>query len=93
VLDCIEEFRAPAVDRAVLSLVNKGAGLALDGEGRLDAPTRKLLAGKVLERLESPTRYTGKQQTLRAVLQAQTRQLATFLRGERAAYAPYLASL
>jgi CRISPR-associated protein Cas1 len=90
VLDLIEEFRAAAVDRAVLSLVNKGGALALDEKGRLDASTRKMLASKVWERLDAPTRYEGKQQTLGNVLQAQARRLATFLRGDRAAYEPFV---
>lgn len=91
-LDLIEEFRAPAVDRAVLSLVNKGSPLAIDEKGRLDDPTRKLLADKVLERLAAPVRYAGKQTTVQSAIQAQARRLAVFLRGERGEYEPFVAN-
>jgi CRISPR-associated protein Cas1 len=91
-LDLIEEFRAPAVDRAVLSLVNKGSPLGVDEKGRLDDPTRKLLADKVLERLDAPVRYAGKQTTVRSAIQAQARRLAVFLRGERGEYEPFVAN-
>lgn len=91
VLDLIEEFRAAAVDRAVLSLVNKGSALAVDDKGRLDEATRRQLADKVLDRLDSPVRYAGRQNTLRSALQAQARHLAVFLRGERQDYTPFVA--
>ncbi len=92
VLDLIEEFRAAVVDRAVLSLVNKGTAIVQDDKGRLDEPTRKAIAAKVLERLESPVRHGGKQRTLRSVLQDQARHLATFLRGDRGTYEPFVAN-
>jgi len=92
VLDLIEEFRAAAVDRAILGIVNKGSSLALDDKGKLDPPTRKLLADKVLERLDAPVRYAGKQNTLRSVMQSQARHLAVFLRGDRTEYEPFVAN-
>ncbi len=92
VLDLIEEFRTAAVDRAMLGLVNKGSALAVDERGKLDPPTRRLIADKVLERLDAPVRYQGKQNTLRSALQSQARHLAVFLRGERAEYQPFVAN-
>ena len=92
VLDLIEEFRAPVVDRAILGLVNKGSSLVMDERGKLDPPTRKLLADRVIERLEAPVRYAGKQSTLRSVLQSQARHLAVFLRGDRPEYEPFVAN-
>jgi CRISPR-associated protein Cas1 len=92
VLDLIEEFRAAVVDRAVLGLVNKGTTLAVDERGRLDDGSRKALAGKVLERLDSPVRYAGRQASLRSALQAQARHLAVYLRGDRAEYEPFVAN-
>lgn len=92
VLDVIEEFRTAAVDRAMLGLVNKGSPLVLDEKGKLDPPTRKLIAEKVLERLDAPVRYAGRQTTLRSALQSQARHLAVFLRGERAEYQPFVAN-
>lgn len=92
VLDFIEEFRAAGVDRAVLSIVNKGSALVVDERGRLEEATRKLLATKVLERLDSPVRFGGKQTTVRSAIQSQARRLAVFLRGERAEYEPFVAN-
>jgi CRISPR-associated protein Cas1 len=92
VLDLIEEFRAPVVDRTLLSIVNRGMAIELDADGRLSQPTRRLIAERVLERLDGPERYEGKRHKLSAILQMQARHLATYLRGEREAYTPYLAS-
>lgn len=91
VLDLIEEFRAPVVDRVILGIVGQGMALAQDEEGRLDMGIRRVIAGRVLERLEdSSERYEGKKQKLRWILQSQARHLAAFLRGERPTYPPFL---
>lgn len=92
VLDLIEEFRAPVVDRTLLSIVNRGTAIELEEEGRLSQPTRRTIAERVLDRLERPERYEGKRHRLGAILQMQARYMATYLRGEREAYTPYLAS-
>lgn len=92
VLDLIEEFRAPVVDRAVLGLVGRGTALKQDAEGLLTLETRRAIAGRVLQRLEESTeRYEGKRQKLRWILQSQARHVATFLRGERSEYRPFMA--
>src|SRR5512145_431746 len=61
-LDFIEEFRQPVVDRTVFGLVNKGVRLEQDPEGRrrFTPETAKMLATKILERLESNEPYEGK---------------------------------
>jgi len=92
VLDLIEEFRQAAVDRTIFALANKGVRLAQDERGRLEKETRRKIAEKVLHRLESPARYEKRRLPLRAILQSQARHLATFLRGERAKYRPFVAS-
>ncbi len=91
-LDFIEEFRQPVVDRTVFGLVNKGVKLEQDERGLLTTETRRMLAEKILGRLESVEPYEKKKHPLRAILQSQARHLATFLRGERAAYEPFVAS-
>ncbi len=91
VLDLIEEFRAPVVDRAILGLIGQGVPLRRDDEGWLARETRRAIAERVLHRLEESTeRYERKRQKLRWILQSQARHLATYLRGERAAYRPFL---
>jgi CRISPR-associated protein Cas1 len=92
VLDLIEEFRAPAVDRTILGLVNKGVKIEQDEQGFLTETTRRFLAEKILARLESQERYEKKRHPLRAIIQMQARHLATYVRGERETYEPFLAS-
>lgn len=91
VLDLIEEFRAPVVDRTVLGLANKRTQLAQDEKGLLTLETRRLLAERVLARLETAERYERKRQPLRVIIQSQARHIATFVRGDRAQYKPFLA--
>lgn len=92
VLDAIEEFRQAVVDRTVVAFVNKGSTLDQDDAGLLTEQVRRRLAEKVLERLEATELYEGKRQALRIILQLQARHAATFLRGERAVYQPFVAS-
>lgn len=88
-LDFIEEFRPVVVDRVIFGLANKGVNFEQDDEKMLTKETRRLLAEKVNERLDSEAAYEGKQHPLRAILQSQARHLATFLRGERLTYEPF----
>ena len=85
VLDFVEVFRQPVVDRAVLASLGKGFEPSLDEEGRLDQVTRRKVADRVLTRLEDTEPYGGKKQHVRAIVQMEARALATALRGE----APY----
>ncbi|MGH2523771.1 MAG: CRISPR-associated endonuclease Cas1, partial [Anaerolineales bacterium] len=93
-LDFIEEFRQPVVDRTVFGLANKGVKFEQDPEGRkrFTPETARMLAAKILDRLESAEPYEGKRQALRTIVQSQARHLATFLRGERASYEPFVCS-
>ena len=93
VLDLIEEFRQPVVDRAVFALLNQRVALAQDGRGRLDEPTRAALARRVNERLESDEPYAParKRLRLRTILQTQARRLAVSVRGEGRAYEAWVA--
>ncbi len=89
-LDLIEEFRQAVVDRTLIGQVNRGFAIGHDDDGRLDADSRKRIANKVLERMESTELYEGKRQPLRHILQCQARHIATFVRGERAEYTPFV---
>lgn len=91
VLDLIEEFRQPIVDRAVIALVNKRLVIEQDEDARLLETTRMKIIEKIRERIESTEMYEKKRQTLRYILQNQARHLACFLRGEREQYNPFLA--
>jgi CRISPR-associated protein Cas1 len=89
VLDLIEEFRQPVVDRTVFGLLNRGVKLAVE-EGRLTDASRRLLAQRVSERLEGEEPYAGKRHKLRTIIQLQARRIATHVRGE-ATYRPWIA--
>jgi CRISPR-associated protein Cas1 len=89
-LDVQEEFRQAVVDRTLIGLVNRGFAIDHDEEGRLDRPTRKRIAEKILERMDSTELYEGKRQPLRHILQQQARHIATFVRRERPAYEPFV---
>lgn len=82
VLDLVEEFRQPVADRTILGLVSRRERLKME-EGLLDGPSRKLVAQKVLERLDSEVAFEGKRRKVRSVIQLQARHLAVALRGER----------
>ena len=86
VLDLIEEFRQPVVDRTVFALLNRGTAIELDDKGRLTETSRQALIGKILERLEKPEKAGQKKLPLRFIIQNQARQMATFVRGDRPRY-------
>jgi CRISPR-associated protein Cas1 len=81
ILDMVEEFRQPVVDRTVIAYVNLGTTIGMK-EGLLDADTRKSIADKIIERLMATEPYQGKQYQIRSIIQMQARRLAGFLRGE-----------
>jgi len=81
VLDLVEEFRQPVVDRTVIANVNTGQKTKMEG-GLLDATTRKEFSSKILKRLESRETYQGKKYQIRSIIQIQARRLASFLRGD-----------
>lgn len=88
VLDFMEEFRQPIVDRALFSLLNKGfTPQAADGE--LSRDTRLAILQAVQDRLSSTDRYENKRCQLRTILQRQAHHLATYFRGERV-YKPFV---
>ena len=81
VLDFVEEFRQPVVDRAVIAGFTKGGAIRVQG-GMLDEASKKAVANAVIERLDSEATFRGKRYRLRSIIQIQARALATFLRRE-----------
>jgi CRISPR-associated protein Cas1 len=81
VLDLVEEFRQPVVDRTVIAHINLGEAVTLKG-GMLDEETRSRYAAKILERLESTETVKGKKFQIKSIIQMQARSLCTFLRRE-----------
>ena len=91
VFDAIEEFRQVIVDRTIVGMVNKRIKLELDEKGLLVEKARRTIAEKVLARLDAAERYERKRQPFRVIIQNQARHIATFVRGDRPAYEPFIA--
>lgn len=91
VLDLTEEFRQIVVDRVVIGLALKQAKLKLEEEHLLDRATRRFIAERVLKRFDAAERYEGKRHPLRHIIQMQARHIATFVRGDRDEYTPFVA--
>jgi CRISPR-associated protein Cas1 len=87
VLDMVEEFRQPVVDRAILTWLNKGGRLTVV-KGMLDGASREAVASRVLLRLNSTERHRGKNHEIRSIVQMQARRAASALRGLRT-YRPF----
>ncbi|HEV2499337.1 MAG TPA: CRISPR-associated endonuclease Cas1 [Terriglobia bacterium] len=87
ILDLVEEFRQPVVDRTVIAFVNLSQKIEMK-EGLLDEDTRRAIAEKVLERLASTEPYRGQHYQIRSIIQMQARALVSFLRG-KAPYKPF----
>ncbi|MDY6934029.1 MAG: CRISPR-associated endonuclease Cas1 [Spirochaetota bacterium] len=82
VLDFIEEFRQPVVDRGVVSIFNKSKNSIKVKEGLLDDNSRKFLAARITANLESEVDFKGQRISLNSVIQKQARGIASFLRGD-----------
>jgi CRISPR-associated protein Cas1 len=70
VLDLVEEFRQPVVDRAILSAVNLGINVRMEN-GLLDRESREMVGARVCDRLVSAERHQGKEYQLRSIIQMQ----------------------
>jgi CRISPR-associated protein Cas1 len=89
VLDMMEEFRQPVVDRPLLAAWGRGWKVEMEapegedeGTPLLTRETRQAIAERVRERLEAAAPYDGKRQTLKNIIQLQARRLAVVVRGE-----------
>ncbi|MDM8519884.1 CRISPR-associated endonuclease Cas1 [Anaerolineales bacterium HSG6] len=86
VLDFIEEFRQPVVDRAIWAMLNQETPIKQDEQGLLVEETKKNLVERIFKRLDKPAPYEEQRVTLKTIIQRQARHLATFVRGERESY-------
>ena len=82
VLDLVEEFRQPVVDRAIFTWLNKGGRLNL-AKGLLDNSSREEVAARVLTRLTAAEQHRGKRHEVRSIVQMQARLAAGAFRGLR----------
>src|SRR5579885_1680579 len=87
VLDLVEEFRQPVVDRTIIAFINLGQTISMS-DGLLDENTRRAIAQKILERLSTRESFRGQQYQVRSIIQMQARALVSFLR-RKGAYRPF----
>jgi CRISPR-associated protein Cas1 len=80
VLDLVEEFRQPIVDRAVFGWLNRGGKITLSG-GMLDGESKEEVAARVLQRLNSEETYRAQTYQVRSIIQMQARSAAQLFRG------------
>lgn len=89
VYDVIELFRSQAVDRVVISLIQKGKSLTMNKSLLSDA-TKKLLVKNIVERINRHESYRGKDCRLCDIISLQAREIADFI-AEQKTYRPYIA--
>ena len=89
VFDMVEVFRAPIVDRSILALINRQEKLTLE-QGKLSMDTRRRLAEKILERINTVENFRGQRIRLGDIMRLQAVHLSQYLRGEIKTYKPYL---
>jgi CRISPR-associated protein Cas1 len=87
ILDLVEEFRQPVVDRTIIAYINLGQQIEMK-DGLLDQETRRTIGQKILERLATREPFQGQEYQIRSIIQMQARSLTSFLRG-KSTYKPF----
>lgn len=89
VYDIIELFRAQAVDRVVISMIQKHEPLSVV-DGRIDDKSKGLLIQNIVERLNRYEKYRGKETRLCDIIDLQVKEIADYINGGDR-YKPYIA--
>ena len=84
----VELFRAQAVDRIAVSMVQKHLPLEICN-GRLSDNTRALLAKNILERFNRYEKYRGTEMQFHQVILKQAHEIAEFIENN-STYRPYI---
>ena len=87
--DLIELFRAQAVDRVVITLIQKKEPLAME-EDLLEEDTKALLVKNILERINRYEKYRGEELKFTEIMIRQAKEIAAFIAGDQI-YRPYIA--
>lgn len=95
VYDLIEEFRQPAVDRVILSLLSRGfkpnTEQIEDGAILLNKTTKEHLREALFKKLDSREKFKGKEHLLKIIIQLQARAMGTFFK-DRKPYEAFVGS-
>lgn len=89
VFDVIELFRAQAVDRVVISLIQKREPLHMSN-ALLSEDTRKLLVQNVFERMNRYEKYRGEEMKFTRIIVRQAQEIAAYI-NDGNIYKPYVA--
>lgn len=89
VFDVIELFRSQAVDRVVISMIQKKEPLIMKN-GLLDEETRNILTRHIMERLSRYEKYRGEERRLSEIIELQIGELASAI-VSGTTYRPYIA--
>lgn len=89
VFDIIELFRSQAVDRVVISMIQKKERLVMKA-GKLDDTTRSLLTKNIFERLNRYEKYRGVESRFADIINLQVTELTSCLT-DNTTYRPYIA--
>lgn len=81
VYDIIELFRSQAVDRVVISLIQKGSMLEMEND-LLSESTKRLLIQNIFERLNRYEKYRGENIRFVDIIRRQVRDMAAFISDE-----------
>lgn len=89
VYDIIELFRPQAVDRVVITLIQKGEPLNIN-KGMLTDDTKKLLAQNIIERMNRYEIYRECESRLTDIINMQTKDIAEYIASDKT-FRPYIA--
>lgn len=89
VFDVIELFRTQAVDRVVISLIQKKEPLKLK-QGLLDQDTKRLLVQNLTERINRYEKYRGKEWKFCDIIRLQVKEIADYIE-HGTKFKPYIA--
>lgn len=89
VYDIIEMFRTQAVDRVVISMLQRHEPLSVSN-GMIDKESKGLLVKNIAERLNRYEKYRGKETRLVDIIDKQIKEISDFI-GEGITYRPYIA--
>ena len=89
VFDIIELFRTQAVDRVIITLIQKGKSLGIN-KGSLNDETKKMLIQGITERINRYETYRNREIRLLDIINAQTKAIAEYIALGKT-FRPYIA--
>ena len=89
VFDLIEQFRAPLVERTVISLLNRGFSCKTDSKNRLTPESKQIIASAFLKRLHTFINRGKSETSISEQIPKKVKRLVDFLSGQSSSYRCY----